>query len=979
MGRWLRCGLLPGVALLSGIAPAWAGSLSAELQQVVQQSSAATRIPIIIPLSDQVNLDEAAGSIDPMHDRRVRIVEALKTRAITTQNAPACGEPGLLDVLAAAGSAKATNVRRLWIVNAVAVEATKDVISSVAQRANIGEVGYAGNRAVEDPGMGTSGPQWNVERVRSPAAWNLGFRGAGGIVATIDTGGNAAHPDLATNLLRDATTQSAIWRDVVNRQTQPYDDDGHGSHLLGVAVGKNGYGVAPDAKWMACKAFMRSGDMLVTTAPRVLECAQWVLDPDHVDLDDTTAPDPAHVPDVVLSDLVISAAGYCDPFLRFVVRVWRAARILPVWSVGDDPELAPVGAVPSPANDPAVFSVGAADASDSILPTAYRGVTFCPSAGPTAPRLVAPGIDVTAAWTGSSRQTRGGSDVAAAHVAGAVALIRGARPDTRKVSVDLLEEALVRTAAAVSGGQKRLDVLNAVTLEDARFVAQLPPPGQMITGQPVPVTVTLRNDGLTTWVRGIHKLRYAAPPSPWGIDAIDLPANVPSVLPGETVQITFSVTAPFTPGHYPFWWRLSHEGVGGVGDTSPWTDVLVVGYDGAAFVAHLVGCAPPGQPTGGAAVKFRNTGTNTWSAAAGYVLGKLGNYSDPDAIPPGQAVLPNTEYTFPLNFSGPFPSGYYWFQRRMRRNTAWFGDSTPAWLVDTNDCTPHDSALDYVNAPYELRAGQGGWVTMTFRNTGQATWRAGYCVRLESGASPWWGAAAEAACLAATDTVNPGASRSFSVWVVAPNDPGRWEVRYRLYRDDGLAFGAAYGTSIGIPRDHQASAEWVPACQGCFSWFYRYYSTANSGWSKMTWRGDYWSGTQSYQEIRMTSAHPGGTNGAGRFWKSPIAGKIRVSFRVADLSPGCGDGVNIRLRQNQQLLAEWTLINGFAPFSYARDMWVNPDDTVRFIVRPRANNGCDTTELDPLVQVLPPDAPTLGPAPSEHYVVTNVLIEPFGD
>jgi hypothetical protein len=55
------------------------------------------------------------------------------------------------------------------------------------------------------------------------------------------------------------------------------------------------------------------------------------------------------------------------------------------------------------------------------------------------------------------------------------------------------------------------------------------------------------------------------------------------------------------------------------------------------------------------------------------------------------------------------------------------------------------------------------------------------------------------------------------------------------------------------------------------------------------------------------------------------------------------------------------------------------DDTLRFIVRPRANQNCDSTGFDPLVQVLPPDAPTIGDAPSESYVVTNALIEPWGD
>jgi Subtilase family/Ig-like domain from next to BRCA1 gene len=956
-------------------APAAAGSLSVELEEMVRTAPPGVRIPVVVPLAEQADASDAAGTLEERADRLPRIVRALKEKAVATQDRPGgCGEPGLLAQLVAAG---ATNVRPLWAVNAVAADATPATIETCALRGDVGEIAYAGAREVaEDAGVPSS-PQWNLTRIRAPEAWALGFTGTGAVVATIDTGASGTHPDLAANLLYGAT--GPVWHDAVYGLTAPYDDDGHGSHLLGIAVGRNGVGVAPGARWMACKAFTRSGGRLVTTLPRILECAQWVLDPDHGDAGDATPPDPAKTPDVVLSDLVISAAGVCDPLLRYVVRAWRAAGILPVFSVGDDPGIAPADAVPSPANDPAVFSVGAADASDAILPGTYRGTAACDGPPRSAPRLVAPGVDVVSTWT-TGRQSRSGSAVAAAHVAGAAALVRGARPDLRRVPVDVLDDALVRAGVAVGGGQRRLDVLAAVTLEDAAFVSQLPPGQFVLTGEVVPVTVTMRNAGVTTWVRGAHRLRYAAPNLVWGVDTVDLPDGVDVVLPGESIYFGFTVSASSVeplPGEL-FQWRMDRAGAGSFGQSSVPVHVGVDGYDGAAFIQQTVSCAPPGQ-LGSASIRFRNTGTNSWTRAGAYRLGKLGTYGDPPLAELGssEVVLPGTEKSFTLNFSGPAPAGRYTFQRRMKVNNTWFGEAGPARLVDTNTCSPSDSAIAAVSDASELRVGAPATLWLRFTNTGLATWRSGYCLR--AGEGTFWGPAAAAVCLGPSETVGAGAERTFAVPIVAPAVPGRWAVTYQMYDDLGNAFGAKYATTIGIPRDHQASVEWS-FFQGAHNWFYRYYSASDSGWRRMAWTaGTHWHGSQPGQDVWPQSIHPGPSSPAGRFWKSPIDGWIRASGQVADLDNACGDGVVFRIRRNKDLVFEQTLDNGAPSFAFAETIWVDRDDTVRFIVRPRSANGCDSTLVDPLVQVLPPAAPAVGAAPDESHTPFDPQVEPGGD
>jgi subtilisin family serine protease len=965
-----------------------AATLSVELQDILAQTPPTTRVPVLFLLTAQADPGEMAGSPDPREACVARLVEALKAQAMATQNTPEpCGVPGLIDELEAAGPAEATNIQRFWLPNAVAVEATPAVINQCALRADVAEIAYAGDREIEVGSETGEAPQWNIDHVGAPSAWALGYRGAGGIVAAIDTGGNAAHPDLAPNLLLDGGG-APVWRDTVNRLLAPYDEDGHGSHMLGIAVGKNGIGVAPDAKWMACKAFTRSGGVLTTNGARILECANWVLNPGHTELTDTTPPDPALIPDAVLVDLAFSPAGICDPFLSSAIRAWRACGILPVFSVGDHPTQAPVGAVPSPANDPMVFSVGAADENDVILPTTYRGLAFCPGPPTSAPRLVAPGVEIVSAWTGTERRLLGGSDAAAAHVAGAVALIRGAHPDTRRVSVDLLDDALVATAVPVADGQRRLDVLAAVTLQDAEFVEQLPlPTGCLDTGQGWPTTVTFRNAGLTTWRQGIHKLRYVGPPSPWGFgDVVDLP--VAEVLPGEQIQLSLPLVAPnvanLSPG-YRFEWQMYEVGKGYFGEKSPVGHVCVRGVDRAGFVEQDVSaiCGSPGALVA-ARVKFQNTGTTTWKASEGYELRKLGNYSDPTVWPVTPDVPPGETKDFLLLFYAPSQTGRYTFQRRMWHAGTWFGEASPATVVDTYTCSTDDSSfLGPNNIDLgELRVGQSRQLSLTFTNTGQTTWRAGYC--LKSGQGTFWGAAAQQECLTGAVTRAPGAPHTFHPTLVAPNNPGRWPVTYQLYDDQGTPFGATFVGTIGIPRDHQGSQEFT-STQGTNNWFYRYYDPGAAGWKKLSWKvditqpgGGYWRRDGGSQEVYRQWVLPGNANSVARFWKSKMTGWVRVSGRATDQAPGCGDGFKLRVRKNQTQLNEWNVINGGFQ-DYEEEAYVGPGDTIRVIVGPRANNNCDMTFLDPLLQVLPPPHPFTGPAPSENAVIGNQETEPGGD
>src|SRR5207247_3844041 len=72
---------------------------------------------------------------------------------------------------------------------------------------------------------------------------SMGFTGAGIGVAVIDTGITTWHDDLTNQsktLYPFGNQRVQKFVDFVNARTQPYDDNGHGSHVAGIIAG-NGY------------------------------------------------------------------------------------------------------------------------------------------------------------------------------------------------------------------------------------------------------------------------------------------------------------------------------------------------------------------------------------------------------------------------------------------------------------------------------------------------------------------------------------------------------------------------------------------------------------------------------------------------------------------------------------------------------------------------------------------------------------------
>ena len=128
---------------------------------------------------------------------------------------------------------------------------------------------------------------------------------------------------------------------------------------------------------------------------------------------------------------------------------------------------------------------------------------------------------------------------------------------------------------------------------------------------------------------------------------------------------------------------------------------------------------------------------------------------------------------------------------------------------------------------------------------------------------------------------------------------------------------------------------------------------------------------------RSVSVHPGPGNGVVVSWKSPIAGKVRISGRVADVDPVGGDGIAwaIALRHRRGFAAEIAsgeVANGgnqaFAGPALAA-VAVEPGDVVQLLVLPKKEYSFDTTVVEMSI------AQWDGPAAWDltRDIVTNVL------
>ncbi|MGE6488781.1 S8 family serine peptidase [Paenisporosarcina sp. NPDC076898] len=350
------------------------------------------------------------------------------------------------------------DIHSYYIVNGMAVTATKEVAEKVATFAEVEKVlpnemrqlFTTKTKEVVAPESEVANIEWNVQRVKAPDVWAMGIDGAGTVVASIDTGVQWDHPALKEkyrgyNALTGQANHDFNWFDATTGQTTPYDDLDHGTHVTGTMVGSepngsNQVGVAPGAKFISVKAFAANGGSDVD----LLEAAEWILAP--TDSEGNARVDMA--PDVVNNSW--GGGPGLDEWYRDVVNNWRAAEIFPEFSAGNTTPTNPggPGSVASPANYPESFATGATDINNVVGNFSLRGPS--PYAE-IKPDISAPGVNIRSSVPGGGYEGGwNGTSMSGPAISGVAALLRQVNAN---LTVEEMEQILLETAIPLTDSQ----------------------------------------------------------------------------------------------------------------------------------------------------------------------------------------------------------------------------------------------------------------------------------------------------------------------------------------------------------------------------------------------------------------------------------------------------------------------------------------------------------------------------------------------
>lgn len=315
-------------------------------------------------------------------------------------------------------------------------------------------------------------PQWNVAKIGAPLVWaQLAARTGTNspaqalssfVYAVADTGVDFRHDNIAgqyRGLKPDGTyDHNYSWWDGVRKPVKPgsvnlqcevagrvpCDDQGHGTHVTSIAVGKDGFGVAPGARWIGC----RNMDNGVGSSSTYLSCLNFFLAPH--DLDGKNARPDLRPHAVGNSYGCPNSEGCTKNAMTSAFNALRAAGVFTAVSAGNEgPGCSTIDA--PPAVEPSALVVGAVSRADILASFSSRGpVAVYPD--PTMPGkpfrkpdVVAPGVDITAAYVGGGFRSLSGTSMAGPHVGGAGLLLMAACPCIER-NIDVLRELFQDTA-----------------------------------------------------------------------------------------------------------------------------------------------------------------------------------------------------------------------------------------------------------------------------------------------------------------------------------------------------------------------------------------------------------------------------------------------------------------------------------------------------------------------------------------------------
>jgi len=250
------------------------------------------------------------------------------------------------------------------------------------------------------------GSLWGIQKIGCATAWDSA-RGAGVVVAVIDTGINFGHEDLAGqnwinpgeiagNSIDDdgnGLVDDTVGWDYVNNDNNPTDDHGHGSHCSGTVAATDNtvgvIGIAFNAKLMSLKGLSASG----SGGTSLQNCLNYAIN---------KGAD-------VLSNSWGGAGWWAS--VNTIVSNAVAAGAVPVFAAGNSNQ---DGTLFEPANCAQSFTVSACNSAEGRASFSVYGVKS---------DVTAPGVNILSVAYAGGYTSWQGTSMACPHVSGSMAVL----------------------------------------------------------------------------------------------------------------------------------------------------------------------------------------------------------------------------------------------------------------------------------------------------------------------------------------------------------------------------------------------------------------------------------------------------------------------------------------------------------------------------------------------------------------------------
>lgn len=411
---------------------------------------------LILLLSGSLILPVASGRAESADSVRVIVVLRAPAAADRHEGVTPSGLGQAQEhVVVTAAAAGAREVARLHTLPVVVLEAPRPVVERLE---NHPQVAYVAEDMLAAPHLTGS-----VALISADTAHHEST-GAGVAIAILDTGVDASHPFLSGRVIAEACFSTNKSGDGATSlcpggsievigpgAAAPCTVAGcdHGTHVAGIAAGNGG--VAPGASLIAiqifsrvtarCSEFGQPSPCTLSYVSDQLRALDWLAS--------TSFNPPLAVVNLSLGAGTFTSVDACESnpngaVLKAAIAALRVQGVITVASSGNG---GAASALSLPACLSNVVSVGA---TTKTMPE--QVAWFSNSASSLT--LLAPGVAITSSVPGGGFASKSGTSMAAPHVAGALAILRSARPG---YAPDAYVSALVST------GQPITDTRNGLT------------------------------------------------------------------------------------------------------------------------------------------------------------------------------------------------------------------------------------------------------------------------------------------------------------------------------------------------------------------------------------------------------------------------------------------------------------------------------------------------------------------------------------